>query len=151
MSQQQVADKVGRDRATVANAVRLLALPSEAKKFVSEGDLSVGHAKVLLSLTDAKKQLELAKKVVSEKISVRKLEKLVADAQNPQSSPDPESAMEQSVTQRLISGLSDELQKILGTKVNIDYANSKGKIAVHFYSDDELTQIVDRLKEGWQK
>lgn len=150
MSQQQVADKVGRDRATVANAVRLLSLPTEAKKLIVEGDLSVGHAKVLLSLQDSKKQLELAKKVISDKLSVRKLEKLVADAQNPSSSPESTSAIEQNVTQRLISGLCDELQKILGTKVNIDYANSKGKIAVHFYSDDELTQIVDRLKQGWQ-
>jgi len=150
LSQQQVADKVGRDRATVANAVRLLSLPTEAKKLIVEGDLSVGHAKVLLSLPDPKKQLELAKKVISDKLSVRKLEKLVADAQNPSSSPERESAIEQNVTQRLISGLCDELQKILGTKVNIDYANSKGKIAVHFYSDDELTQIVDRLKQGWQ-
>lgn len=150
MSQQQVADKVGRDRATVANAVRLLSLPTEAKKLIVEGDLSVGHAKVLLSLPDPKKQLELAKKVISDKLSVRKLEKMVADAQNPSSSPERESTIDQNVTQRLISGLCDELQKILGTKVNIDYANSKGKIAVHFYSDDELTQIVDRLKQGWQ-
>jgi len=150
MSQQQVADKVGRDRATVANAVRLLSLPTEAKRLIVDGDLSVGHAKVLLSLQDPKKQLELAKKVISDKLSVRKLEKMVADAQNPSSSPERESAIEQNVTQRLISGLCDELQKILGTKVNIDYANSKGKIAVHFYSDDELTQIVDRLKQGWQ-
>lgn len=151
MSQQQVADKVGRDRATVANSVRLLALPTEAKKMIGEGHLSVGHAKVLLSLTDSKKQIELAKKVVNERISVRKLEKLVAEAQAPSPSLEATSAMEQNVTQRLISGLCDELQKILGTKVNIDYANSKGKIAVHFYSDDELTQIVDRLKQGWQK
>lgn len=151
LSQQQVAEKVGKERATVANSVRLLVLPLEAKKMVSEGVLSVGHAKVLLSLTDNKKQLELAKKVVSEKLSVRKLEKLITDAQTHRPSPDAQEAIEQSVTQRLISGLCDELQKILGTKVNIDYANSKGKIAVHFYSDDELTQIVDRLKQGWQK
>jgi ParB family chromosome partitioning protein len=151
MSQQQVADRVGRDRATVANAVRLLALPVDAKKLIIDGVLSVGHAKVLLSLTDSKKQMDLARKVISEKLSVRKLEKLVADAQKPSSSPEPELAMGQNVTQRLIAGLSDELQKILGTKVNIDYANSKGRIAVHFYSDDELTQIVDRLKQGWQK
>jgi len=151
MSQQQVADKVGRDRATVANAVRLLALPQEAKKLVGDGELSVGHAKVLLSLADAKKQVELAKKVVSEKISVRKLEKLIVDAQSPEITEASEDDVKQSVTQRLIAGLCEDLQKILGTKVNIDYANSKGKIAVHFYSDDELTQIVDRLKEGWQK
>lgn len=150
MSQQQVADKVGRDRATVANAVRLLALPQDIKKYIVDGLLSVGHAKVLLSLQDPKKQIELAKKVLNEKMSVRKLEKLVADAQNPRHDKEEEASAEQSVTQRLISGLSDELQKMLGTKVNIDYANSKGKIAVHFYSDDELTQIVDRLKQGWQ-
>ncbi|MGZ3745799.1 MAG: ParB/RepB/Spo0J family partition protein [Pseudobdellovibrionaceae bacterium] len=153
MSQQQVADKVGRDRATVANAVRLLSLSGETKKLIVEGALSVGHAKVLLSLTDPKRQLELAKKVISEKLSVRKLEKLVTDAQNSNSASlsDSRSAMEHSVTQRLISGLTEELQKILGTKVNIDYASSKGKISVHFYSDDELTHIADRLKQGWQK
>jgi ParB family chromosome partitioning protein len=151
MSQQQVADKVGRERASVANAVRLLALPTEVKTLVGEGDLSVGHAKVLLSLTDGKKQQELAKKVIHEKLSVRKLEKLITEAQTPRPSQEANSQIEQNVTQRLIAGLSDELQKILGTKVNIDYANSKGKISVHFYSDDELTQFVDRLKQGWQK
>jgi ParB family chromosome partitioning protein len=151
MSQQQVAEKVGRERASVANAVRLLALPDEAKTLISEGQLSVGHAKVLLSLTDPKKQLELAKKVIQDKLSVRKLEKMIADAQTNRPSQDATAKIEQNVTQRLISGLSDELQKILGTKVNIDYANSKGKISVHFYSDDELTQFVDRLKQGWQK
>lgn len=151
MSQQQVADKVGRDRATVANAVRLLALPADVKKWVSEGTLSVGHAKVLLSVTDSKKQIEFAKKVLGERLSVRKLEKLAADLQNPPSSLDDDEEIMSPVKQRLIAGLGDDLQKILGTKVNIDYANSKGKIAVHFYSDDELTQIVDRLKEGWQR
>lgn len=150
LSQQQVAERVGRDRATVANAVRLLALGAETKQLLIEGVLSVGHAKVLLSLNDPKRQLELAKRVINEKLSVRRLEKLVLE---PATSTGGAAAGEadHSVTQRLISGLSDELQKILGTKVNIDYANSKGKIAVHFYSDDELTQIVDRLKQGWQR
>lgn len=151
MSQQQVADKVGRDRATIANSTRLLALPETVKTMISLGELSVGHAKVLLSLVDIKKQLELAKKVVTEKMSVRKLEKLVVEAQNPQTGAPQEFDAEQSVTQRLIAGLSDELQKLLGTKVNIDYAGSKGKISIHFYSDDELTQMVDRLKQGWQR
>ncbi|RYZ85583.1 MAG: ParB/RepB/Spo0J family partition protein, partial [Proteobacteria bacterium] len=150
LSQQQVADKVGRDRASVANAVRLLALPTEAKDYITDGLLSVGHAKVLLSMNDPKKQVELAKKVIQDKLSVRKLEKMIVDAQTTRPSQDATSNIEHNVTQRLISGLSDELQKILGTKVNIDYANSKGKISVHFYSDDELTQFVDRLKQGWQ-
>ncbi|MNL38719.1 putative chromosome-partitioning protein ParB [compost metagenome] len=119
---------------------------------IAENNLSVGHAKVLLGLPDAKKQLEMAKKVINEKMPVRKLEKmiqLIAKGQEEAALSDVKS-FDSNVTQRLISGLSEELQKILGTKVNIDYSGSKGKISIHFYSDDELTNMVDRLKEGWQ-
>ncbi len=150
LSQQQVAEKVGRDRATVANAVRLLSLPSEVKEMISNNELSVGHAKVLLSLPDAKKQSEMAKKVLKEKIAVRKLEKMVQAIVKGKEEEEAPVSFDSNVTQRLIAGLSDELQKMLGTKVNIDYSNSKGKISIHFYSDDELTNMVDRLKEGWQ-
>lgn len=150
LSQQQVAEKVGRDRATVANAVRLLALPEEVKLMISTNDLSVGHAKVLLSLQEPKKQIEFAKKVVNDKIAVRKLEKMVQAVNKGQEDELEVPTFDSNVTQRLIAGLSDELQKMLGTKVNIDYSNSKGKISIHFYSDDELTNLVDRLKEGWQ-
>lgn len=151
LSQQQVAEKVGRDRATVANAVRLLSLPEEIKEMISGNELSVGHAKVLLSLPDSKKQIEFAKKVVGEKIAVRKLEKMVqAVIKGAEPEEEEVANLGSNVTQRLISGLSEELQKMLGTKVNIDYSNSKGKISIHFYSDDELTNLVDRLKEGWQ-
>ncbi|WP_373998588.1 ParB/RepB/Spo0J family partition protein [Bdellovibrio bacteriovorus] len=150
LSQQQVAEKVGKDRATVANAVRLLSLSEEIKNMISENTLSVGHAKVLLALPDPKKQLEFAKKVVNEKIAVRKLEKMVQAVVKGTEEKEEPVSFDSNVTQRLIAGLGDELQKILGTKVNIDYSNSKGKISIHFYSDDELTNLVDRLKEGWQ-
>jgi ParB family chromosome partitioning protein len=150
LSQQQVAEKVGRDRATVANAVRLLALPNEIKDMISANDLSVGHAKVLLSLPEPKKQIEMAKKVVNDKIAVRKLEKMVQAIVKGTADELEVPTFDSNVTQRLINGLSDELQKIMGTKVNIDYSGAKGKISIHFYSDDELTNLVDRLKEGWQ-
>lgn len=152
LSQQQVADKVGRDRATVANAVRLLILPTEVKQMIATKTLSVGHAKVLLSLNDPQKQIALAKKVIEEKVAVRKLEKLVhEELAGGKKEGKEEKSFDQNVTQRLIAGLSDELQKMLSTKVTIDYSQSKGKISIHFYSDDELTHIVDRLKEGCQK
>ena len=150
LSQQQVAEKVGRDRATVANAVRLLSLPAEVKEMISKNELSVGHAKVLLSLPDQKKQTELAKKVIKEKVAVRKLEKMVQAIVKGNAEEEAPASFDSNVTQRLIDGLGEELQKIMGTKVNIDYSNSKGKISIHFYSDDELTNLVDRLKEGWQ-
>lgn len=151
LSQQQVAEKVGRERATVANAVRLLGLPEEVKQMVSQNVLSVGHAKVLLSLNDAYKQAKYAKIVVSNKLAVRKLEKIVQDELAGGMETKSAEPIEEGVTQRLIAGLGDELQKMLGTKVSIDYSKSKGKISIHFYSDDELTHLVDRLREGCQK
>jgi ParB family chromosome partitioning protein len=148
LSQQQVAEKVGKDRATISNIMRLLALPLQVRDMVSAAEISTGHAKVLLSLPDTEKQLLLAKKVSTEKISVRQLEKLVAEGARDLLAPEPRGSLESGITDRLIKGLADELQKILGTKVTIDYTQSKGKISVHFYSDEELTQIVETLKEA---
>lgn len=148
MSQQQIAERVGKERATIANALRLLALPRVVQNMVVQKELSVGHAKVLLSLPDVQKQIELAKQCVSEKLSVRKLEKRIADIvtqKMQKTSTEGDSAG--SVTQKLIQGLAEELQRILSTKVDIDYKNSKGKLSIHFYSDDELTQLVDRIKK----
>ncbi len=150
LSQQQVAEKVGRDRATVANAVRLLSLPEQVKEMISANDLSVGHAKVLLSLQDMRKQIELAKKVVNEKIAVRKLEKLVQSANKGEELEVPSVASANAVKDRLVASMAEELQKLLGTKVSIDYSDAKGKISIHFYSDDELSNIADRLKEACQ-
>lgn len=153
LSQQQVSEKVGKDRATVANAIRLLGLPSEAKDMIRRKEISVGHAKVLLALEDKAQILGMARRILSERIPVRKLEKII---QGLKASPAPsveaqkikEQVGDSNVTLRLIKGLSEELQRTLGTKVNIDYLNSKGKIAIYFYSDEELTKIVDRLKEA---
>lgn len=150
LSQQQVAEKVGKDRATVANAVRLLSLPSEVKEMIAENDLSVGHAKVLLSLPDSKKQIEFAKKVINEKLAVRKLEKMVQAIIKGQEDVQDLSSVDSGVHRRLIASLTDELQKALGTKVTIDYLNAKGKISIHFYSDAELTNVADKLREGLQ-
>ncbi len=153
LTQQQVATKVGRERATVANAIRLLALPKPIREMIMRSELSPGHAKVLLALPEPLQQIELAKKVLLQKISVRQLEKLVSEVAKPKADGASEkTSLEQkgdsNVTQKLISGLADEVQKTLGTKVTIEYLNAKGRISIHYYSDDELTQIVNRLKES---
>jgi ParB family chromosome partitioning protein len=150
LSQQQIAEKVGKDRATIANSIRLLALPRELKELVIHGELSVGHAKVLLSLQDPKAQIELAKRVVKEKLPVRKLEKLIAAASDENEMKSPSAAIPNTMNQ-LVLALSDELQKMLGTKVQIDYADGKGKIKISFYSNEELNNIVDGLKRGCQR
>lgn len=148
LSQQQVAEKVGRERATVANAVRLLALPEEVRQLIQKGDISVGHAKVLLALPDPKKQLELAKQSIREQLSVRKLEKVIAQALSPRE-PEKTTAPGSSHTmEQLVQAVSEELQRALGTKVTIDYNQGKGRINLSFYSDEELNRLVDRLKES---
>lgn len=149
LSQQQISERVGRERATVANAIRLLSLPNLIQKMIAESQLSVGHAKVILSVPDTIKQIELAKKVLAEKLSVRKLEKVALEMVKP--APTQAEDIKSNVTQKLIGGLAEELQKLLSTKVEIDYKNSKGHVRLYFYSDEELTQLVDRLKAECQK
>lgn len=152
LTQQEVADKLGKERATVANTLRLLNLAPEVKVFVRNNDLSAGHAKVLLSLEDKTAQAETAKEVVAQKLSVRATEKLVAKAKaSKRAAAAGSTAINLDVPQRLVEGLSTELQKLLGTKVTIDYADSKGKLSIHFYSDDQLTQVVEKLREAWEK
>lgn len=142
MTQQQIADRVGKDRATVANALRVLSLPSEVKDMVATKEISLGHAKVLLGTEEPQKQLLLARKVRDEKLSVRALEKLVSkkEAAAPTQATEKEN--------RLISDLEQRLQKNLGTKVSIDYSNGKGKLAIYFYSDEELNEMTDQLLLG---
>ncbi|MEK6774842.1 MAG: ParB/RepB/Spo0J family partition protein [Bdellovibrionota bacterium] len=148
LSQQQVAERVGKDRATVANLLRVLSLPVTIQNQIESELLSLGHAKVLLSLPDTQAQVEFAQRAVSEKWSVRKLEKMIS---RPAQAVVLTDAAEVDVTKRLIAGLGDELQKSLGTKVAIDYNSGHGKISINFYSDEELSNLVDRLKQGCLK
>lgn len=152
LTQQEVADKLGKDRSSIANSLRMLGLPAELKTLLRKNDLSAGHAKVLLGLDDAKKQIEIGQQVVAEKLSVRATEKLVAKAKTFQRQDDkPGQPLNLDVSKKLVEGLSSELQKLVGTKVTIDYADGKGKLQIHFYSDDQLTQIVEKIREAWEK
>ena len=148
LTQQQVADKVGKERATVANSLRLLNLAEPARRLLVEGKISQGHAKVLLSVSDPLQQSKWAQTVAEDSLSVRQLEKAISKTNDSAAKKsDAKADIGTNVTQRLISGLSEELQKSLGTKVSIDYNNSRGKISIHFYSDEELTGLVERIKD----
>ena len=151
LTQEQVADRVGKERATIANSLRLLKLAPEVRELVQKGQISSGHAKVLLAVADPQLQRKLAQQVTQQHLSVRSLEGLLKSHLKPAAPPaEPASLQQANVTQRLISGLSEELQKLLGTKVTIDYQNSKGKLSIYFYSDDELSQVVEKLRNGAQ-
>jgi ParB family chromosome partitioning protein len=150
LTQQQVAEKVGKERATVTNTLRLLSLHKGIREMIIKNELSAGHAKVLLSVQDPSIQLSLAKSVVKQKLSVRKLESLVQSATLENKNNQMNGAA-QVKKAKMVAALSEELQKVLGTKVSIDYSDSKGKVNIYFYSDEELSSIIEKVKAGCRK
>ncbi len=147
-SQQQVAEKVGKERSTIANSVRLIGLPNEIKSMISDKKLSVGHAKVLLAAENKTEQIRLAKMCFEKSLSVRALENMV----KPQAANSEEEKIKISIdevgadlSQRLAKELAVQLQKTLGTKVFINYRAGKGDLTIHFYSDDQLNSIYEKI------
>lgn len=149
LTQQEVADKVGKDRATVANVLRLLNLVPAVREMLSKGEISMGQAKVLLSIPDPQTQKEVAQKVRKNQLTVRQTEQLILKLKNKsEPSPNMESI---DVSKSLAEGVAQELQRLLGTRVSIDYSQGKGKISIYYYSDEEFNQVTDKLRDSWQK
>lgn len=148
LSQQEAAEKVGKERSSVANALRLLALPLEIRDMLSQKMITVGHAKAILSLADKNKQISFAKRVAESGISVRALENEIKTFQRAGGKAElPDARMNVDLAGKLAQELADQLQKSLGTKVEINYkAGGKGSVQIQFYSDDQLTQIYEKLK-----
>lgn len=144
-TQQQMADKVGKDRATVANSLRLLRLSEPVQNMVAGNKLSLGQAKVLVAVDDDKAQRKIAKKVIEKGLSVRATEALVKKFKM---GVELDFAAIANTDEVLIKRLKEDLQKVFGTKVTIDYKGGKGKLSVHYYSDSELNKIVDTIKKS---
>ena len=148
LTQHDLALKVGKDRSTIANLLRLLNLHPDVRKMMSLGEISLGQAKVLLSLPDLAAQKDLAIRAKKESLSVRALEKLATKPKTADPAPLSDQEM---LKNKLVQNLQEEMQKMLGSRVGIEYNNGQGKVSIHFYSDDELNQVVDRLRASWQK
>jgi len=151
LTQQQIAEKVGKERATIANSLRLLLLADPVRDMLVNHEISVGHCKVLLSIENPKTQTEIAKKAQKDQLSVRALEKLVAKVQKGLSIEDEINDPKSELKKKMVITVSEDLQKILGTKVSIDYSEGKGKLTLSFYSDDEFNNITEKLKQAWKK
>lgn len=143
LTQLEISEKVGKDRATITNSMRLLNLPEVAKEMLIGKQISSGHAKVLLSLESTQLMDEFAKQVFKNGWSVRKLESEVKSFNLSKSK---EIIKTNSTENMLISKVKDDLQKSLGTKVDIQYQNGKGTIEISFYTSEEFNKIVEIIK-----
>lgn len=142
LTQDQIADAVGKDRSSVANYVRLLRLPHELRDNIAAGSLSMGHARALLSLPDAAAQLRVGRDVVAKQLSVRETEALVKKAV------EPERKKEEPQKDVHTRAAEDRLRFVLGTRVRIIRKGKRGRLEIDFGSEDELQRIYVQLTEG---
>lgn len=139
MTHQQIADAVGKSRATVSNLLRLVDLQSEVKKLLAKGLLEMGHARALLAL-EVEQQIEMANKVVKQGLSVRAVEKLIQNLGS-----EKKTVQKKQDTDTLV--LQEELMERTGTKVTINHQqNGKGKLIFNYTSIEELEGIINRIK-----
>jgi ParB family chromosome partitioning protein len=145
-TQEQLADRVGKDRSTVANALRLLTLPNEVKQLVAEGDLDMGHARAILGLTRPAEMVALARAVVGDKLTVRETEARVK-SQKPPPAGGKKKAASQVRASPEAKKLVEDLQRRLGTKVRlVERGNGRGTLEVEFFSYEDLDRIIHLIK-----
>lgn len=144
LTHDQVADRVGKDRSTVANALRLLTLPNEVKQLVLEGDLDMGHARALLSLSRPGDMVAVAREVVTERFSVRQTEARVKELKGVTAPARKKAAARSSPEARR---LVEDLQRRLGTKVRlVEKGAGKGSLEIQYFSYEDLERIVGLIK-----
>jgi ParB family chromosome partitioning protein len=148
LTQQEVAVRVGRSRTAVANTLRLMALSAELQQSLASGEISEGHARALLGCTDESLRREIWRHVVNEHLNVRQTEMLVRQASRAVDVA-PAVAVEPEAMQHERVALEQMVQRALGTKVSLRRGKrGAGSLTIHFYSDEELEGVLDRLGVG---
>ena len=142
LSQEQVAAAVGKDRATIANYIRLLKLPAEIRNDLAAGSMSMGHARALLALSDEPTQRRIGRDVVSRQLSVRETEGLVKRETSPRVALPPRRVDPNT------RAAEEELKLALGTRVTIIRKGKGGRIEIQFANEDELQRLFEQLTEG---
>ena len=146
LTQEAAAERVGKGRATVANALRLLSLDTEIQGYVSKGMLSVGHAKVLLGIVDAAQRTVLSRRVLEEGLSVRATEKLVQAKKA--GTPVPSGAAGKKVPAieaAAVAGIEKKLTSYLGARVALKHSGKRGKIVIDYTGNEDLQRILEKI------
>lgn len=140
LTQEDLAKRVGKERSTVTNFLRLLGLPKEIKQGLANGSITMGHAKALLSLDRVRDQLQAASAIVKKGLSVREAEALASQLKNP-----PKQTKARTRLSSDLKAVEEKLKKALGTKVSISAKSKGGKIMIDYYSNDDLDRILDKI------
>lgn len=142
LTQEELGERVSKNRSTVTNYLRLLKLPPEIQQAIKERKLSMGHARALIAMEDVVQQLDAFKEILSKELSVRQAEQLVRNFSSGKKKPVKKEQQLPLAYQRV----QDELSSHFSTKVNIKYNESgKGQIIINYYSDDDLNRILEEL------
>lgn len=149
LKQDEVAKRVGKNRSTVTNSLRLLKLNENVQQMLINKEISPGHAKVLLVIESKEKQYEIARKVFDESLSVRDTEKIVKELDSPVKPKKIEKKETPEVMKILFQDIENNLRTILGVKVNIvPKDNNNGKIEIEYYSKEQLELFIDKLSQN---
>ena len=145
--QEDLAQKLGRSRSAIANAIRLLALDDEVQRYLAEGSLTAGQARPLLALNSLEEQRGFALKAIDEKLSARQVEKLVRDRVKKEKAKAPaaEVSDELQVTALLLKEFEERLRGAYGTKVMIKPGSREGKVEISFYGEEDLERLMSLL------
>ena len=142
-TQEEVARSVGKDRSTVSNLLRVLRLPTEIRKSVYDGEISIGHARALLSVEIPAEQKKIFALIVKKGLSVREVENIVQS----KTKGGTRRVKPESVKDHEIIALEEDLQKTLGTKVRVIPQKKRGKVVIEYYSLDDLDRIIRLIKK----
>ncbi|MDO5407704.1 MAG: ParB/RepB/Spo0J family partition protein [Eubacteriales bacterium] len=145
LKQEEIAERVSKNRTTITNSMRLLNLCPDVQKMLINGQISSGHARALLGVEDSDTQLQLALKIEKERLSVREVEKLVKQlAKGPRKKKEKQ---EDEALELIFKDLEERMKTVMGTKVNISRKDkSKGRIEIEYYSESELERIVELIE-----
>jgi len=145
LTQDQASARVGKSRSAVANFLRLRQLPDQIKDSITDGSLSMGHARAILGAEATAQQLAAWRAVVGKGLSVRQTESLIRRLKSEKKKP----RVSRNRTEEIyLSGLAQELSRQYGTKIMIKKMGKKGKVEIEFYNNDDLDQLISRLKKA---
>jgi ParB family transcriptional regulator, chromosome partitioning protein len=145
LTQEAVAERVGKGRATIANGLRLLHLEQEIQGYLSRGLLTIGHSKVLLGVEDGASRLLLARKVIEEGLSVRALEKAVEQHRRPQRNSQGSSRAVPAEEASAVRDLEKRISSALNARVELKHSPKKGKLIIEYLGNEDLTRLLEKI------